>query len=155
MGLAQRPPGQLRTSWAVHSTSPCGPYAQRHSPEWPPRISASYLQRFLSTSWLGSATSPGILICRAPSAVLPPAEVEWMQMGLQGHVSGRHLPLDVCQTQSTPPSAVLEKGRFGVSTGPAWALPMAAMSPLQVRPGPPELCSSQLPSEMRAEPPPL
>lgn len=63
------PPGQLRTSWAVHPTSPCGPYAQRRSPEWPPGIRASYSQRSLRSSWLGLATSPGILICRAPGAV--------------------------------------------------------------------------------------
>lgn len=99
------PPGQLCTSWAVHPTSPCGPYAQRRSPEWPPGIRASYSQRSLRRP--RDPDLPGAR-CRPP-----PAEVESTQAGLEGRVGGRHLPLDVCQTQSTPRALSLERGGSG------------------------------------------
>lgn len=141
-----RDPRSVARCLGCGPTSPCGPSARRHSPEGPPRIRASRLQRSLSTSWLGSWGRPHAQGCCgrwAPGAT--------SQDGICPWTSARH---------STPrPGRCPRKGavRGGPSLGTAGGSDVSTAGlarPPPAAPTRPERCNPQVPSEMRLEPPP-
>lgn len=130
MGLAQRPHRPVAHCLGCPPDLTLRPFCPEAQPRVATQDQGQQLAEVPKHQLAGVGREPRDPDLSGPRCRPPPAEVESMPMGLRGHVSGRICPWTSARHTATP-GAVLGKGRFGVSMGPAWARLMAVMSPLQ------------------------